>query len=37
MMDIFHTHCAPEVILTDRGREFWNEVKYLLKLVSFHN
>ncbi|KAL2098312.1 hypothetical protein ACEWY4_007519 [Coilia grayii] len=26
MMDIFLTHGAPEVILTDRGREFWNNV-----------
>ena len=25
-MDIFLKHGAPEVILTDRGREFWNEV-----------
>jgi len=28
-MDIFYTHGAPEVILTDQGREFWNKVKYL--------
>ncbi|KAJ8358342.1 hypothetical protein AAFF_G00013400 [Aldrovandia affinis] len=26
LMDIFHTHGAPEVILTDQGREFWNKV-----------
>ncbi|KAG5284480.1 hypothetical protein AALO_G00027180 [Alosa alosa] len=26
MMDIFLTHGSPEVILTDRGREFWNRV-----------
>ncbi|CAL8282850.1 unnamed protein product [Gadus morhua 'NCC'] len=25
MMDIFYTHGAPEVILTDQGREFWNK------------
>ena len=29
MMDIFWTHGAPEVILTDQGREFWNKVEYL--------
>ncbi|CAL8310688.1 unnamed protein product [Boreogadus saida] len=29
MMDIFYTHGAPEVILTDQGREFWNKVEYL--------
>ena len=28
MMDIFYTHGAPEVILTDQGREFWNKVEY---------
>ncbi|XP_048093482.1 uncharacterized protein LOC125291015 [Alosa alosa] len=25
-MDIFMSHCVPEVILTDRGREFCNEI-----------
>ena len=29
LMDIFYTHGAPEVILTDQGHEFWNKVKYL--------
>ncbi|XP_063049345.1 KRAB-A domain-containing protein 2-like [Engraulis encrasicolus] len=30
MMDIFLTHGSPEVILTDRGREFWNHVNMSL-------
>ncbi|KAJ8412057.1 hypothetical protein AAFF_G00143240 [Aldrovandia affinis] len=30
LMDIFHTHGAPEVILTDQGREFWNKVNQIL-------
>ncbi|CAL8333876.1 unnamed protein product [Arctogadus glacialis] len=25
-MDIFYTHGAPEVILTEQGHEFWNKV-----------
>ena len=29
LMDIFYTHGAPEVILTDQGCVFWNRVKYL--------
>ncbi|XP_063065782.1 uncharacterized protein LOC134457737 [Engraulis encrasicolus] len=29
-MDIFLTHGSPEVILTDRGREFWNHVNMSL-------
>ncbi|KAJ8348856.1 hypothetical protein SKAU_G00274450 [Synaphobranchus kaupii] len=27
LMDMFYTHGAPEVVLTDQGREFWNKVK----------
>ncbi|KAJ8404616.1 hypothetical protein AAFF_G00334790 [Aldrovandia affinis] len=30
LMDIFHTHGALEVILTDQGREFWNKVNQIL-------
>ncbi|KAL2098431.1 hypothetical protein ACEWY4_007638 [Coilia grayii] len=36
MMDIFYTHGSPEVILTDRGREFWNRVKYYTEINTLH-
>ncbi|KAJ8353674.1 hypothetical protein SKAU_G00212410 [Synaphobranchus kaupii] len=30
LMDMFYTHGAPEVVLTDQGREFWNKVNQTL-------